>query len=328
MPPRREEATTRAKPRHNRVLTPFPSLVQTMLGFLPPVVRGIIALLLLVINTLFWCALLLALALVKLVLPFAAVRKAIDPVLNAIATAWIACNSGWMRLTQRTEWDVEGVAKLPYRGWYLVNCNHQSWVDIFVLQHVMNRQIPLLKFFLKQELIYVPVIGLAWWALDFPFMKRHSRAALRKNPELRQQDRETTRKACAKFALVPTSVMNFAEGTRFTRAKHQAQASPYRHLLKPKAGALALALNAMGEQFHSLIDVTIVYPAGVPTFWHFLCGTTPRIILRARQLPIPAEFCVGDYEGDAEFRGGLHRWLADIWTAKDEQIDALLKVRP
>jgi hypothetical protein len=149
--PPREEATTRSKPRHNRVLTPFPSLVQTMLGFLPPVVRGIIALLLLVINTLFWCALLLALALVKLVLPFAAVRKAIDPVLNAIATAWIACNSGWMRLTQRTEWDVEGVAKLPYRGWYLVNCNHQSWVDIFVLQHVMNRRIPLLKFFLKQS---------------------------------------------------------------------------------------------------------------------------------------------------------------------------------
>ena len=174
-----------------------------MLGFLPPVVRGVIALLLLVVNTLFWCSLLLALALVKLVLPFAAVRKAIDPVLNAIATAWIACNSGWMRLTQRTAWDVQGVAELQYRGWYLVNCNHQSWVDIFALQHVMNRRIPMLKFFLKQELIYVPVIGLAWWALDFPFMKRHSRAALRKNPALRQQDRETTRRACAKFALCP-----------------------------------------------------------------------------------------------------------------------------
>jgi 1-acyl-sn-glycerol-3-phosphate acyltransferase len=232
-----------------------------------------------------------------------------------------------MRLTQRTTWDVQGVAELPYRGWYLVNCNHQSWVDIFALQHVMNRRIPMLKFFLKQELIYVPVIGLAWWALDFPFMKRHSRAALRKKPELRQQDRETTRKACAKFALVPTSVMNFAEGTRFTRAKHQAQTSPYRHLLKPKAGALALALNAMGEQFHSLIDVTIVYPDGVPTFWHFLCGTTPRVILRARQLPIPDDFCKGDYEGDAEFRGTLHRWLADIWDEKDTQIDALLRSR-
>jgi 1-acyl-sn-glycerol-3-phosphate acyltransferase len=219
---------------------------------------------------------------------------------------------------------VQGVDGLNYRGWYLVNCNHQSWVDIFVLQHTLNRRIPLLKFFLKQELIYVPVIGLAWWALDFPFMKRHDRAALRKNPELRQQDRESTRKSCAKFSLVPTSVMNFAEGTRFTPEKHKAQSSPYKHLLKPKAGALALAMAAMGEQFQSLVDATIVYPEGVPTFWQFLCGRTPRIVLRVRQVAIPPEFSAGDYEGDSEFRGTFHRWLADIWSEKDAQIAAVV----
>ncbi len=295
-----------------------------MLSFLPPVMRGVIAFALLVINTLFWCALLFAMSLVKLALPLASVRRRVDPALNAIATAWISCNSAWMRLTQNTAWDVQGVDSLPYRGWYLVNCNHQSWVDIFVLQHVMNRRIPLLKFFLKQELIWVPVIGVAWWALDFPFMKRHGKAAMRRNPDLRRQDRETTRRACEKFALVPTSVMNFAEGTRFTAAKHRAQSSPYRHLLKPKAGALALALNAMGEQFHSLVDVTIVYPGGVPTFWQFLCGRAPRIILRARQLPIPAEFTSGDYDSDSEFRGTFHRWLAGLWEYKDAEISALL----
>lgn len=295
-----------------------------MLGFLPPVVRGSIAAVLLVINTLFWCALLLMLSLVKLVLPFAPVRGLIDPVLNGIATAWIACNSGWMRLTQRTRWDVQGIDTLAYRGWYLVNANHQSWVDIFVLQHTLNRRIPLLKFFLKQQLIYVPVIGLAWWALDFPFMKRHSKADLRKNPALRGQDRETTRRACEKFALVPTSVMNFAEGTRFTAAKHKAQSSPYRHLLKPKAGALALALHAMGEKFQSLIDVTIVYPDGVPSFWDFLSGRTSRIVLRARAVPIPPALAHGDYEADVDFRAGFHRWLSDIWAFKDAQIDALL----
>jgi 1-acyl-sn-glycerol-3-phosphate acyltransferase len=304
-----------------------PSFVQApnMLAFLPPVARGVIAFLLLLLNTLFWCALLFTLALVRLVLPFKSVRVRIDPMLNAIATAWVACNSGWMRLTQRTQWDVQGIHELPYRGWYLVNSNHQGAVDIFALQHVMNRRIPMLKFFIKQQLFYVPVIGLAWWALDFPFMKRHSAAALRKNPALREQDRETTRRACEKFALVPTSVMNFAEGTRFTPAKHAAQASPYRHLLKPKAGALALALHAMGHQFHSLVDVTLVYPDGVPTFWQFLCGRAKRVIVRARQLPIPADFCVGDYEGDTEFRATLHRWLADLWEYKDRQIEGLLR---
>ncbi|MDO8419278.1 MAG: acyltransferase, partial [Rubrivivax sp.] len=283
-----------------------------MLSFLPSTVRGVIALLLLVPNTLFWCTLLFALALVKLVLHVRAVRVRIDPLLNAVATLWIACNSGWMRLTQPTVWDVEGVDGLPYAGWYLVNCNHQTWADIFVLQHVLNRRIPMLKFFLKQQLIYVPVIGLAWWALDFPFMKRHSAAQLARHPELRQQDRLTTMRACEKFALVPTCVMNFAEGTRFTRAKHQAQGSPHRHLLKPKAGALALALNAMGDKFHSLIDVTIVYPAGAPTFWQFLCGNTPRIIVRVRALPIPPAFCAGDYAEDAAFRDTFQRWLSQL----------------
>ena len=295
-----------------------------MLGFLPPALRGAIALLLLVVNTLFWCALLFALSLVKLLLPLRAVRLRIDPALNAIATAWIACNSGWMALTQRTRWDVQGIAELRYAGWYLVNCNHQTWVDIFVLQHLLNRRIPMLKFFLKQQLIWVPVIGLAWWALDFPFMRRHSLAALRKNPELRGQDRETTRRACEKFALVPTSVMNFAEGTRFTPAKHQAQASPYRHLLKPKAGALALALNAMGEQFHSLVDVTIVYPGGAPTFWQFLCGEVPQVVVRVQRLPIDPSFCSGDYDQDPAFRARFHQWLAGIWADKDRQIGELL----
>ncbi|HJV60723.1 MAG TPA: acyltransferase [Albitalea sp.] len=296
-----------------------------MLGFLPPFARGVIALVLLVLNTLFWCALLFAFSLVKLLAPLRAVRTRIDPVLNAIATCWVACNSGWMRLTQRTAWDVQGVDGLRYEGWYLVNCNHQSWVDIFVLQHLMNRRIPMLKFFLKQQLIYVPVIGLAWWALDFPFMRRHSKAMLRQHPELRDQDRETTRRACEKFTLVPTSVMNFAEGTRFTPAKHAAQSSPYRHLLKPKAGALALALNAMGEKFRSLLDVTIVYPGGAPTFWQFLCGRTPSIVVRVRQLPIPAAYCTADYTADAAFRSEFHRWLAQLWQEKDQQIEALLQ---
>lgn len=285
---------------------------RAMLSFL----RGCAALTLLIANTLFWCLLLFLFALVKLLLPFDAVRRAVDPVLNAIATAWIACNSGWMRLTQRTQWDVAGVEDLAPGGWYLVNCNHQSWVDIFVLQHVLNRRIPLLKFFLKQQLIYVPVIGLAWWALDFPFMRRAGRL---------RDDLDTARRACRKFALVPTSVMNFAEGTRFTATKHASQRSPYQHLLKPKAGALALALNALGGRFRSLVDVTIVYPGGAPSFWQFLCGRTAKVVVRMRELPIPANFCEGDFAADPQFRTSFQQWLGQLWAEKDRQIGELMQ---
>jgi 1-acyl-sn-glycerol-3-phosphate acyltransferase len=295
-----------------------------MLGFLPPAVRGVLSFLVLTINTLFWCGLLFVLALLKFALPFDVVLARLDPLINTVASAWTRCNSLWMRLAHRTDWTVEGVADLRYQDWYLVNCNHQSWVDIFVLQDALNGRIPVLKFFLKAELMYVPVIGLAWWALDFPFMKRHSRAALRKNPNLRNDDRDSARRACAKFAKIPTSVMNFVEGTRFTPEKHQTQASPFQHLLKPKAGAMAMALNAMGAQFHSLVDATIVYPDGIPTFWQYLCGQAPRVLLKVRQVEVPLEFCTGDYENDRALRKTFHRWLDEIWQRKDADMGEML----
>jgi len=294
-----------------------------MLAFLPAGVRGVLAALLLVFNTLFWCGILFVLALAKLVTPLGRARAALDRALNGVATRWVTGNSLWMRLTQHTQWDVAGIDGLAGTGWYLVNCNHQSWVDILVLQHLLNRRIPMLKFFLKHQLIYVPVIGLAWWALDFPFMRRHSNAALARHPEKRQDDIDAAERACRKFARVPTSVMNFAEGTRFSRAKHVAQRSPYVNLLKPKAGALALALGALGDKFDALLDVTIVYPDGAPSFWQFLQGDVRRIVVRARRSVIPVALRHGDYTNDADFRSAFQRWLQDQWRDKDEAITAL-----
>jgi len=294
-----------------------------MSPLLPPTLTGIVASVLLGVNTLFWVPVLLFFSLLKLVLPFTAARRVLGRVALWIAECWIAGNSGWMNLTQRTQWDVEGIADLDYRSWYLVSCNHQSWVDILVLQHLLNRRIPLLKFFIKRQLIWVPVMGLAWWALEFPFMRRHSEEYLQRHPEMRGKDQETTRRACARFSLIPTSVMSFLEGTRFTPAKHRRQGSPYRHLLKPKAGGLALALNAMGEKFRSILDVTIVYPDGPPTFWHFLCGRVERIVVRARSLPVPLELAAGDYACDPAVREAFQQWVQSLWRDKDALIDAL-----
>ena len=299
--------------------------LNTMLNFLPASLIGFVAAILAALNALVWVPILLLFAAIKLVLPFKAVRLAIDPVLLFIAESWISCNKAWMNLTQRTHWDVQGVDGLDAHSWYLVNSNHQSWVDILVLQYLLNRKIPLLKFFLKQQLIWVPVMGLAWWALDFPFMRRHSEAYLRQHPEMRGKDQETTRKACEKFALIPTSVMNFMEGTRFTPTKHAKQQSPYRHLLKPKAGGMALALNAMGDKFQAILDVTIVYPDGVPTFSDFLAGKMRHVVVRVRCLPIPQHLLQGDYAQDTAYREAFATWVHQLWSDKDTQINLLLK---
>jgi 1-acyl-sn-glycerol-3-phosphate acyltransferase len=286
-------------------------------------IRAVIASSLLFINVIFWCSLLFLLTPVKFILPEIVVRKVMDPIFNTIASAWISCNSGWMKLTQNTEWDIELPRNLDPKGWYFVSSNHQSWVDILVLQHVLNRKIPFLKFFLKQELIRVPIMGQAWWALDFPFMKRFSKSYLEKHPEMKGKDIETTQEACKKFKYIPTSVMSFFEGTRLTPSKHAKQKSPYQHLLNPKSGGFAFALNAMGDKFQSLLDCTIVYPEGIPNFADFIQGRVPKIIVRVREIAIPPEFCQGDYENDAEFKHHFQSWISSIWQNKDKEIEFL-----
>ena len=285
---------------------------------------GCLAALLLLSNVLFCVPVLLLVALAKLVLPGAGLRRRVDRMLLWIAQTWISNNSTWMRWTQKTVWDVQINTDLHPDRWYLVNCNHQSWVDILVLQHLLNRRIPLLRFFLKQQLIWVPFMGLAWWALDFPFMRRHSPQLLEKHPEMRARDQETTRRACEKFSHIPTSVMNFVEGTRFSPAKHAQQHSPYTHLLKPKAGGVATALSIMGQQFDAILDVTIVYPGGVPNFWQFLCARLPRVVVRARRLPVPRHLLQGDYHTDPDCRAAYAQWIQQLWQEKDAQISTIL----
>ena len=285
-----------------------------------PLLRGIVALLVLGLNTVLGAAAMVPFALLKLILPFDWARQVADRALNAIATGWIGVNSTWIDAVGRTHWDVEGLEGLQASGWYLVLSNHQSWVDILVLQKLFNRRIPMLKFFLKRELIWVPVIGLAWWALDFPFMRRRGGLA-------GAEDLERARQACEKFRVVPTSVINFLEGTRFTRAKHDAQRSPYTYLLKPKVGGIATAVTTLGEQFRHLLDVTIVYPDGPPDFWTLLSGRLRAVTVRVQPREIPAELLVGDYGNDPTFRARMQDWINALWSEKDALI-ATLSDRP
>jgi 1-acyl-sn-glycerol-3-phosphate acyltransferase len=289
-----------------------------MFATFPAFIRIPLALLLLAINILLHVLLLLVFTFFKVVLPIRAIRRVCSRVLVVIAESWIGVNNRLFDGFTRTRWQIYGLAGLRRDGNYLVLCNHQSWVDIPVLQKVFNRRIPFLRFFLKQQLIWVPLLGPAWWALDFPFMKRYSPETLAKHPELQGKDREATRRACEKFRHMPVSVMNFAEGTRFTPAKHDAQSSPYRYLLRPKAGGLAFVLDAMGDALHAIVDVTIVYPQGPCTLMDLIAGRVQDIRVHVRQYPIDAAL-VGSYDDDTAFRGRVKLWLNTLWREKDAQ---------
>ncbi len=271
----------------------------------------------LAVNTLFWAVPLLSLALVKL-LPVPMLRRAITRWLMWIGESWVAVNSWLFTHAGSIDWQARGLDGLSKDGWYLVISNHQTWVDILVLQKVFNRRIPFLKFFIKRQLIWFPVLGLAWWALDMPFMKRYSPSYLAKHPHMKGKDLETTRRACEKFRAMPTSVINFVEGTRFSEQKRAARQSPYRHLLVPRAGGFAVAMSSMGSLFDAIVDVTLVYPEGPAKFWDLCCGVHIPVVIDVQQRAVDERLVTGDYQGDREFRRYVQAWLSDAWTEKDE----------
>jgi 1-acyl-sn-glycerol-3-phosphate acyltransferase len=286
--------------------------------------RGVIVFLGFTLNTFICIVPIIILALIKLLLPFATIRREISKLLMAIGEAWVGANTRILTSLVNIDLQARGHEDLDRHAWYLLIANHQTWVDILILQMVFNRRIPFLKFFIKQQLIWFPLLGIAWWAMDMPFMKRYSKSYLARNPHKKGKDLEATREACAKFKNTPTTLINFVEGTRFSEQKHKARGSGYKNLLPPRAGGVALAMVSMGELFNSVLDVTLVYPDGPAEFWNMCCGEHISVLVDVQSRPVDKRLVSGDYEGDREYRREFHRWLTALWQEKDARITDLL----
>ncbi len=278
-------------------------------------------------NTVFWFVPIFLFGIIKLIVPIPGFRRVLTRWIRAIGEYWVEGNAALFGMRIPGRLDVRGIEELSRQDWYLVISNHQTWVDIIVLQVLMNRRIPFLKFFIKQQLIWFPFLGIAWWAMDMPFMKRYSKSYLAKYPEKKGQDFEATRGACSKFRNTPTTVINFVEGTRFTPDKKVRRNSPFKYLLPPRAGGIALALTSMGSMFDCVLDVTLVYPKGVAQFWALCCGEFDGVIVDISKRPVEKWMIEGDYENDREYRSHFHKWLTQVWQEKDARIRDLLGER-
>lgn len=292
-----------------------------MISHLPPTARGVISISLVIMNTLFWATPIHIFALTKLLIRSESWQRQCAKAIMFFGSCWIVGMNTIMRTTQPTRYYIEGLEGLNKRQWYFINCNHQSWADILVLFITFHGSVPFLKFFIKKELFKVPVMGTAWWALDYPFMERFSKEYLKKNPHMKGKDFETTRKACERYRHTPVSILNFIEGTRFTKEKHDRQESPYRHLLRPKAGGFAFALGAMDGKISNILDVTIIYSQRPGSFWDYLCGRVDWISVKVKKMPVPQEFLSGDYQNDEVFRDRIQTWVSDLWQEKDNLME-------
>ena len=295
-----------------------------MLGAALRSTRAAISLTLMWINTMVLCLPIYVVAILRVLSP-----NSMKPLWTRLAMAsaemWISINNLILDSLQRLNIEVVGEPTLEPKTWYLVIANHQSWTDIVILQRVFNRKIPMLKFFIKQQLIYAPIIGIAWWVLDFPIMKRYSAMTLKKKPHLRGKDIETTKASCERFKLTPVSVLNFLEGTRFNTDKRTSQGSPYRHLLKPKSGGATMVLESLGDQLHSVLDVTLIYHDKTPSFIEFLMGHSSKITVQIEEIPMDEVKHRSATQGEGFNNRQTLSFLQERWQKKDAVINDLLE---
>lgn len=286
-------------------------------------IRSLLIIVLIPLNLILWGIPVMLLGIVKLVLPGGEPRRKLRLLLSELGDRWAGGNDIIFDRLLDTKWDISGIDGLRPDGHYLIVSNHASWLDIFVLQRAFHRRVAFMRFFIKQHLIWFPILGQACWAMDFPFMRRYTPEYLERHPEKRGKDLETTRRTCRRYRRIPMAILNFIEGTRFTRAKQVEEKSPYRNLLRPRVGGIAFVLASLGEQLDGVVDVTISYLRPGVTFWEFITNRVGRVVVRARLIEVPAQFVTEPITEPGPAREAFKIWIESLWREKDELLDQL-----
>ncbi len=287
------------------------------------VLRTIIALLLIVFNTVWVGIVLTILGVIRAIIPFRIITTNIVFLLQAVSSLWSDINRLTFRVLGKIEWDISLPDGLSRDKSYVVLSNHVSALDIPICFQTLCKIIPFPRYFSKQEVLYIPFLGTGTWAMDAIFMKRYTRAYLRKNPHKRGKDFETTIKRCQRFKNHPVSILNYVEGTRATKDKIKKHGSRYKNLLSPKAGGVAVAMGILSEKVDCVLDMTIVYDCDNPSITAWLKGDITKITITVKKIVIPENIKKGDYVNDKEYKNSFQIWLKNLWNKKDQLISTI-----
>ncbi len=258
----------------------------------------------------------------RAIFPFKSLKIKLSKISNTIGEYTVYGLKIIMKIMHRDSMQVFDNNEFDKNQWYMAVSNHQSWADIFILLVAAHKRIPLLKFFMKKELAWIPFVFLANKTLNMPFVNRHSKKQLEKNPNLRFKDYENTLLACKRFLRSPSTIFSYAEGTRNNSIKHKAQNSPYKNLLIPRVGGIATALSAM-PNIDVLVDYSVVYKSDKRGAWAFLKGDMRDVKVSVKKYNIPEDLKNKNYSKDEEYRKNFKIWIEGIWEEKDKEIERL-----
>ncbi|MGB1616627.1 MAG: 1-acyl-sn-glycerol-3-phosphate acyltransferase [Pseudomonadales bacterium] len=257
-------------------------------------------------NLLIWLTALILLSPFKLMPNKGFQTHCIDPLAARIYRAAVLINSFWMKRVVGIRLEISGA--LNHHTNPIILCNHQSWFDIPLIQEIITARGPIVRFLVKRELIWVPIIGWICLVLNFPRLRRSG------SEGDRAQDYKAITRAVQSSATSPGALLIFAEGTRFTQSKQVDQASPFPNLLRPKVGGFRILLDhAPPDQ--PVLDVSIAYVSGDSYFWHCLHGGAPLIKLKVDT------YRAGDITD-------VEPWLAARWSEKSRWLTSQVRPAP
>lgn len=265
--------------------------------------RAAITLVGITLNLCYWCVPLVFLLIGKTCLP--RWNKSWNRVCDAIYRNAVRIDDWLLHNVSHARWHSNEIT-FNHQTYVLV-ANHVSWSDILLLQSIVAKNGPIIKFLCKWQLTLVPIFGLIILAFDFPILRRQAKRRSHEK-DRRESDLDRIRRACRTLGENPAAILSFAEGTRFTDSKHEATGAPYRHLLPPRLGGLETIIRSLSHLEPLLIDVSIAY-ARPCTLWQFLGGSVPEVQLK----------CSTTTHATLRYTS-VQDWLNDAWREKDDYI--------
>lgn len=288
-----------------------------MLNFLPGPLLFLINLVLFAADAILLATPVVVLGIVRFLLPLKSVATVIEKIDYYIYWLWSINSKHIILLTNNIKFHISGDEPLGPGKSCVVISNHKSWIDILMLTTVFEAKIPITKFFMKKNLIYIPFIGLACYALGMPFLRRYPKEKILKNPKLRAKDIETTKRACRDFVDYPASLVSYVEGTRYTHKKAEKYHSPYKNLMPPKYTGLGVAISEIGKDIECIYNLTFYYPdLKKPGFLELLLGRVKHVyarieVIRSEEIP------QGNYLEDNQFKQEFSSYIQNLWDQKD-----------
>ena len=194
----------------------------------------------------------------------------------------------------------------------LVIANHQAMADIILILCLAQSAGRLrdCKWFVKEQLKYMPGIGWGMLFIDCIFLKRRW-----------AEDANSIQATFSKYRerKIDFWLISFLEGTRSNPSKREkskayakAKKLPeFTHVMLPRTKGFLATSEGLYGLYGSVLDLTLAYESTPPSLLSFFCGNTQEIWVHCKRF---------DAKSLPKGTGATHTWVLERFKEKDQRL--------